>query len=105
MSLPSPTSRYADSERLTVTLPDGRSVAALARRIIPPEDAHATYGWHTVRERERLDLIASQLLGDPEFWWRLADANPTLEPAELTATPGAKLRVTLPAGLPTQEED
>jgi len=105
MSLRSPNSRYNDSQQLNVTLPDGRSVAVLARRIIPPENAHATYGWHTVRERERLDLIAAQRLGDAEHWWRLADANPTLDPAELTAISGTRLRVTLPAGLPMPQED
>ena len=104
MNLAAGTSRYAASERLTLTLDDDRAIAMLARRIIPPAEAHATYGWHRVRARERLDLIAAERLGDPELWWRLADANPTLDPDELVALVGTRLRVTLPAGLPVADD-
>lgn len=96
----SASSRYATSASVAVTLPEGRQVAARARRIIPPAADHATVGWHRVTAHERLDGIAAQVIGDPELWWRLADANPTLDPDTLTATPGTRLRLTLPAGLP-----
>ena len=33
---------------------------------------------------DRLDLLAARLLGDAELWWRIADANPELDPEELT---------------------
>ncbi len=32
--------------------------------------------------------------------WRIADAHRVLDPAELTAAAGTRLRITLPAGLP-----
>ncbi|HEX8720458.1 MAG TPA: hypothetical protein VF736_07505 [Pyrinomonadaceae bacterium] len=31
---------------------------------------------HTVREGERLDLLAFKYYGDPARWWQLSDANP-----------------------------
>jgi hypothetical protein len=31
---------------------------------------------HTVREGERLDLLAFKYYGDPTRWWQIADANP-----------------------------
>jgi hypothetical protein len=39
-------------------------------------------------------------LADAEQWWRIADANPVLDPAELTAEPGRTLRITLSEGVP-----
>jgi hypothetical protein len=35
-------------------------------------------------------------LGDPELWWRLADANRVIDPEQLTRPLGRGLRVTLP---------
>lgn len=43
------------------------------REIPPPLD------WpfrHTVREGERLDLLAFKYYGEPTKWWQIADANP-----------------------------
>jgi nucleoid-associated protein YgaU len=54
---------------------------------------------HVVAEGERLDQIAAQRLGDPEQWWRIADANDALVPAELEE-PGTTLRITRPDGIP-----
>ncbi|HEX8852895.1 MAG TPA: hypothetical protein VF754_05375, partial [Pyrinomonadaceae bacterium] len=31
---------------------------------------------HTVREGERLDLLAFKYYGDPTRWWQISDANP-----------------------------
>jgi hypothetical protein len=33
---------------------------------------------HTVKERERLDLLAYRYYNDPRKWWLVADANPEL---------------------------
>lgn len=105
MSTTSPNSRYAASARRAAELPGGRTVAVLERRVIPPAEAHGTLGWHTVRARERLDLVAAARIGDAELWWRLADANPTLDPADLTAREGRKLRLALPPGMPVLEPE
>ncbi len=48
---------------------------------------------------ERLDNIAATFLGDPELFWRLADANRAMQPEELVQTVGRRLRITLPEGI------
>ncbi|HEV2708100.1 MAG TPA: hypothetical protein VGV59_19445 [Pyrinomonadaceae bacterium] len=42
-------------------------------RLIPRLDGSFL---HTVREGERLDLLAFKYYGDPTRWWQLSDANP-----------------------------
>lgn len=92
-------SRYADLPVVAYTFPDGRVVRYVARRLLPDPDTLTTIGTHVVRPGERLDHIAAAELGDPEQAWRIADAQRVLDPADL-ATPGTRLRITLPAGLP-----
>ena len=93
-----PTSRYAGIPILA--LPGEEPIPYLARRLVPLPARFATLKEHVVAEGERLDQIAAQELGDPEAFWRLADANGALRPQDLTETPGRRLRVTLPEGLP-----
>ncbi|MFG2296005.1 LysM domain-containing protein [Streptomyces sp. NPDC048603] len=95
----SATSRYHDLPTATLRLPDGRTVTYVRRRPMPDPDTLTTIAVHVVAHRERLDHIAARHLGDPEQAWRIADAHRVLTPAELTARPGRRLRVTLPAGL------
>ena len=79
---------------------DGRTVVYLRRRFVPPSESFALLFEHTVIQGERLDQIAARHLGDPEQFWRLADANRASDPEELTDEPGRKLRITLPEGFP-----
>jgi hypothetical protein len=72
----------------------------LRRRFIPPPDRFHLLQVYTVTEGERYDILAAQFLGDPEQFWRLCDANGVLRPEELTETPGARIRITLPEGVP-----
>jgi hypothetical protein len=94
-----PTSRYHGLEVATFTQPDGTAVAYVRRRFIAAPENYALLEEHRVGEGERLDLIAAARLGDPEQFWRLCDANATLDPAELEV-PGTVVRITLPAGIP-----
>ena len=80
--------------------PDGRTVAHLQRRVVPPPERFATIAEHAVREGERPDHLAARHFGDPELFWRLADANGVLWPDELVETLGRRVRITLPEGLP-----
>ena len=48
--------------------------------------------------------VAALHLGDPEQFWRIADANGAIAPEQLTDEPGRRLRITLPAGVPGAEE-
>ena len=95
-----PTSRYYGLEPLNLELQNGKTVAYLPRRFIPAGDRFAQIQEHVVSADERLDQIAAKHLGDPEAFWRLADANAAMRPQALTETPGRRLRITLPEGIP-----
>ncbi len=95
-----PTSRYFGLEVATLVREDGRTVAYLRRRFVPPPEAFALLREHVVRDGERLDQIAAAYLGDPEQFWRVADANGAIAPEALTGDAGHRIRITLPAGVP-----
>jgi hypothetical protein len=97
-------SRYHGIPTRSVTAPDGRQLAYLARRFAPPPEAFATIGWRVVAEGERLDQIAAQVIGNPEAFWLLCDANRAIWPEDLAAA-GTELRLTLPEGVPAPEEE
>ena len=95
-----PTSRYAGTDTSTVTTPDGQISAFLRRRFVPQPETLAQYASHMVVQGDRLDNVAAQYLGDPEQFWRIADANRSMDPDSLTARPGRTLRICLPEGMP-----
>jgi hypothetical protein len=94
-----PTSRYAGVPVVTLETGDG-PVRHLARRLVPPTESAGLIGFHSVVAGDRPDLIAHAAFGDALLWWRLADANGCLDPAELTDRIGRQLRLTLPPGTP-----
>lgn len=94
-----PNSRYNTTPVATLTAPDGTQVVYLRRRFVPPPEAFAAAGQATVGEGDRLDNLAAALLGDPEVFWRLCDANRALRPDELEVV-GRVLVVPLPEGVP-----
>lgn len=71
------------------------AIAYVLRRFIPQQRDIAIALEHIVKSGERPDLLAAQLFGDPELYWRIADANAVTDPFELTDTLGA--RVAIPA--------
>ena len=91
-----PDSRYHGLPIAAADLPDGRVVACVARRFIPPPERFALLQEHEVHQGDRLDGLAARYLGDPLAFWRICDANAALRPDDLTATPGRRLRITLP---------
>lgn len=95
-----PTSRYYDIGTAKLTMPDGRVVVHLRRRLVPPPERFALLQEHTVKQGDRLDNITARYLGDPEQFWRLCDANGVIRPGELTETLARRIRVTLPEGVP-----
>jgi hypothetical protein len=95
-----PTSRYYGIETATLEMPDGRVVVYLRRRFVPSPDRFALLQEHTVTQGERLDNITAHYLGDPEQFWRVADANRAMDPNDLTRVIGRRLRITLPEGIP-----
>jgi hypothetical protein len=91
-------SRYAGIETVQTSLPDGRVVTAVRRRVLP----HAATMDELVRvvveqaDVGRVDLLATRTLGDSEQYWRLCDANDVVHPDELTEELGRTVRVAGP---------
>lgn len=91
-----PTSRYANLETLVHVAPDGSEVPYASRRFLPAADELPLLAEATVGDGERLDQIAGRTLGETTQWWRIADASNAVEPPELVAEAGRKLRVPVP---------
>jgi hypothetical protein len=91
-----PASRYYEIEEAMVRLPDGRVATYKRRRRIPPPASFQTLAVVKVSQGDRLDVITARLLGDPEQFWRVCDANADLDPFQLTAEIGRALRVPVP---------
>lgn len=100
-----PTSRYVDVGTTTYSPPVGPGeeavpVAFLRRRLVPAPERFALVHEYPCVQGDRRDTVAAQQLGDPELWWRLADANGVIDPARMTEPPGRTLRVTSELGVP-----
>ena len=95
-------SRYYGTGTLTYVTPAGEAITYLARRIVPQPGApnFATIATHSVRQGDRLDLIAAKYLGDPLIFWLICDANGAIEPGDLVASAGRVLNITTPQGVP-----
>jgi hypothetical protein len=98
-SLFTATSRYYGIGTNTLTAPDGTAIVYVKRRFLPSPDRFQLIQEHAVVQGERLDNIAAAFLGDPELFWRLADANGAMKPGELVEKVGRRLRITLPEGI------
>ena len=94
------TSRYYGTPTAQIENPDGTTTVCVRRRFVPSPDRFSLLQEHTVTQGDRLDNITAQYLGDPEQFWRVADANGAIAPEELTDTVGTRLRITLPEGIP-----
>ena len=95
-----PNSRYHGIELAKRETNDGRTVVHLRRRFVPPPERFDLLQEHTVLSGDRLDNLAHQYFTDAERYWQICDANNAMRPDELTETPGRKLRITLPEGIP-----
>lgn len=38
----------------------------------------ASFYYYTWTQRDRIDVIAGELLGDPALWWQIMDFNPEI---------------------------
>ena len=91
-----PTSRYYNLETANFTTVDGRKITYKRRRFLPQGRDILISGEVTVKDQDRLDLITSDTLGDPEQFWQIGDANDAMNPEDLTAEAGRKLRIPIP---------
>lgn len=80
-----PDSRYARlaATPLQHTDAKGRTIAYVPRRILEPFAVFETLGEVRVERGDRVDLIAARTLGSADAWWRIAEANPALDPRDL----------------------
>lgn len=74
-------SRYAKTPTDTVVTADGREATAIRLRRLPPTSGRP----RTVKEGDRLDVIADRAYGDGKRFWHIADANTALEANDLVA--------------------
>jgi len=93
------TSRYYGMDTETLTAEDGTTIIYLKRRFLPSTASFQLLQLHTVMQGERLDNVAAKSLGDPELFWRIADANGAMRPEDLLQTVGRQLKITLPQGI------
>ncbi|MEL6159465.1 MAG: hypothetical protein AAFR18_09630 [Cyanobacteria bacterium J06627_32] len=89
-------SRYYSLATATYTTAAGREVTYARRRFLPSTANMPTIAEVTVTEGDRLDLITARTLGDPEQFWQICDANNAMNPVELTAESGRRLKVAVP---------
>ena len=59
------------SSRYTTTIAEDGQVVSVRKPISP-----TTYTVYTVRDGDTLDLLATNMYGDPTLYWRIADMNP-----------------------------
>jgi hypothetical protein len=92
-------SRYRGLPILITHDARGQEIVYVGRRWIPQPASFADVGRYQVRDGDRIDNIAADLMGDPSIYWRIADANAAIAPGELTVRLGRWLRITMPAGI------
>src|SRR5258707_475032 len=90
------TSRYYGIDTEVYEVPGGRRIGYLSRRFLPRASNATIIAEHVVTQDERLDNITALYLGDPEQFWRVCDTNNAMQPAEMTAEIGRRLRIPLP---------
>lgn len=94
-----PSSRYANVAIGQYSAGTGEPpVAYVLRRFIPQARDIPLATRHTVRDGDRIDVLAAHYLGDVELTWRVADANAVTDMLELTAHAGMRIVIPLPPG-------
>lgn len=93
-----PNSRYAATETAELTQADGSRIVYLRRRFVPDPSRFVTLQEYRVVEGDHVDRMAAAVLGDPEQFWRLPDANGDLDPRDLEEV-GRRILLTLPDGM------
>ena len=91
-----PNSRYEKLPTASFDDAQGREIAYVRRRFLPRPDDLATLVELSVTEGDRLDLMTARTIGDPEQFWRACDASNAMNPPDLTARLGAKVRFPIP---------
>lgn len=91
-----PTSRYHALPTRSYDPGGGAAHVYLTRRFCPQAAGMPLLALAEVRPGERLDQLTARTLGDPTQFWRIADANDALDPADLAWPAGRVLRIPIP---------
>jgi hypothetical protein len=89
-------SRYYDIEAADYISREGKKIRYKRRRFLPKRNELPLLMEVTVTQGDRLDLIAARALENPEHFWRICDANESMNPFSLTEEIGCVLRVPIP---------
>ena len=92
------TSRYYLLETAAYVTKDNKNIAYKRRRFLPQGNRMQLLIEVTVNDGDRADVITARILGDPRQYWRVADANNTMSPEELTEEIGRAIRIPVPQG-------
>jgi nucleoid-associated protein YgaU len=68
-------SRYMSHPVVSVPTATGQKGQTVFRSGLP-NYLDTNFIYYTVMEGDRFDLIAAKIYGVPNYWWRIADANP-----------------------------
>ena len=90
------TSRYYKVKDATYITEDGDRVLYKLRRFPPRGEDLPALGETVVVDGDRPDLVTARTLGDPLQFWRICDANNAMDPFEMTAQTGRKLKIPNP---------
>lgn len=83
-------SRYADGTLITAFDSRKSNYAVGVLRQFPAETT--SFYYYTWNASDRIDLVALNLLGDVDLWWRIMDFNPEInDPVNIAA--GTSLRI------------
>ena len=88
------TSRYYNIEDTSIRENDKK--AYKKRRFLPDWSEMTFLQEVTVKEGDRLDRISARIVGDPEQFWRICDANNRMHPLDLASEPGSPIRIARP---------
>ncbi len=83
-------SRYFPVENYQVPDPQGNPVKIKKVRFIPDTPGNLT---RQVVQGDRPDLIAFLYYQEPNLFWRIADANQVIDPAQLVEQVGTPIRI------------
>lgn len=86
-------SRYHGKPLQRMILADGREVAFVGRRFLPPLGSYELVAVHEVQGGDRPDLLAAQYFADPEQGWRLAEANAIRDPRLVLTEAGSRIAI------------
>jgi hypothetical protein len=89
------TSRYWSTPVAFWPDPSGRLIRYARRRLLPQPEGMQELAIWPVEPGDRFDLVAARTLGDPQAYWRIADANRVMDPRELEV-PYRRLVIPMP---------